>query len=83
MKTKGIHEVAVTGLLLVFPCPADAKEPVIIFHAGSLMLLQLAEKYYNQPGPYERLIANRPQSNVRLKSVELVSLLKTGKMDYL
>ena len=48
----------------------------------SLMVLQLAEKYYNEPGLYDRLIANRPQKNVRPKSVELVSLLKTGNMDY-
>jgi molybdate/tungstate transport system substrate-binding protein len=48
----------------------------------SLMVLQLAEKFYNQPGLYDRVIANRPQANVRPKSVELVSLLKTGNMDY-
>ncbi|WP_319407249.1 tungstate ABC transporter substrate-binding protein WtpA [uncultured Desulfosarcina sp.] len=48
----------------------------------SLMVLQLAEKFYNQPGLYDRLIANRPEKNVRPKSVELVSLLKTGNMDY-
>ena len=48
----------------------------------SLMVLQLAEKYYNLPGLYERLIANRPKKNIRPKSVELVSLLKTGNMDY-
>ena len=48
----------------------------------SLMVLQLAEKYYNQPGLYDQLIANRPEKNVRPKSVELVSLLKTGNMDY-
>ena len=48
----------------------------------SLMVLQLAEKYTNQPGLYDRLIANRPEKNVRPKSVELVSLLKTGNMDY-
>jgi molybdate/tungstate transport system substrate-binding protein len=48
----------------------------------SLMILQLAEKYYNMPGLYDRLIANRPQENVRPKAKELVSLLKTGKMDY-
>jgi molybdate/tungstate transport system substrate-binding protein len=46
------------------------------------MVLQLAEKYYKVPGLYDRLIANRPQKNVRPKSVELVSLLKTGNMDY-
>jgi molybdate/tungstate transport system substrate-binding protein len=48
----------------------------------SLMVLQLAEIFYNQPGLYDRLIANRPEKNVRPKSVELVSLLKTGNMDY-
>jgi len=48
----------------------------------SLMVLQLAEKYYNQPGLYDRLLANRPKKNVRPKSVELVNLLKTGNMDY-
>jgi molybdate/tungstate transport system substrate-binding protein len=48
----------------------------------SLIVLQLAEKFYNQPGLYDRLIANRPRANVRPKSVELVSLLKTGNMDY-
>ena len=48
----------------------------------SLMVLQLAEKYYNKPGLYDRLIANRPEANVRPKSVELVSLLNTGNMDY-
>ncbi|HDQ40249.1 MAG TPA: tungstate ABC transporter substrate-binding protein WtpA [Desulfonatronum sp.] len=48
----------------------------------SLMVIQLAEKFHNQPGLYDRLIANRPKANVRPKSVELVSLLKTGNMDY-
>lgn len=48
----------------------------------SLMVLQLAEKYYHRPGLYDRLMANRPKKNVRPKSVELVSLLQTGHMDY-
>ncbi|MGA6924765.1 MAG: tungstate ABC transporter substrate-binding protein WtpA [Desulfosarcina sp.] len=48
----------------------------------SLMVLQLAEKYYDKPGLYDGLMANRPEKNVRPKSVELVSLLKTGNMDY-
>ena len=48
----------------------------------SLMVLQLAEKYYNQPRLSDRLIANRPEKNVRTKAVELVSLLNTGDMDY-
>lgn len=48
----------------------------------SLMVLQLAEKHYSVSGLYDKLIANRPKENVRPKSVELVSLLKTGNMDY-
>jgi len=48
----------------------------------SLMVLQLAEKYYNLPRLYDKLLANRPIENVRPKSVELVSLLQTGNMDY-
>jgi len=48
----------------------------------SLMVLQLAERYYKQPGLYQKLLANRPEANIRPKSVELVNLLKTGHMDY-
>jgi molybdate/tungstate transport system substrate-binding protein len=48
----------------------------------SLMVLQLAEKFTHQPGLYDRLIANRPKANVLPKAAQLVSLLKTGKMDY-
>ncbi|MDK2847709.1 MAG: molybdate/tungstate transport system substrate-binding protein [Desulfuromonadales bacterium] len=48
----------------------------------SLMVLQLAEKFYNQPGLYEKLLANRPEANVRPKAVELITLLQNGDMDY-
>jgi len=48
----------------------------------SLMVMQLAEKFYGKPGLYERLLANRPQQNVRPKSVELIALLESGNMDY-
>jgi molybdate/tungstate transport system substrate-binding protein len=48
----------------------------------SLMVLQLAEKFYQKPGLYEKVLANRPEANVRPKSVELISLLESGDMDY-
>ncbi|MDD5724244.1 MAG: tungstate ABC transporter substrate-binding protein WtpA [Syntrophales bacterium] len=48
----------------------------------SLMVMQLAEKALGKPGLYGRLLANRPEENVRPKSVELISLLQTGNMDY-
>ncbi len=48
----------------------------------SLMVLQLAERFYGVDGLFEKLLANRPQKNIRPKSVELVNLLKSGNMDY-
>jgi len=48
----------------------------------SLMVIQLAEKALKKPGLYKKLLANRPKENVRPKSVELISLLQTGNMDY-
>ncbi|MDY7001196.1 MAG: tungstate ABC transporter substrate-binding protein WtpA [Thermodesulfobacteriota bacterium] len=48
----------------------------------SLMVLQLAEKFYNKPGLYDKLVANRPKENIRPKSVELIALLQSGNMDY-
>jgi len=48
----------------------------------ALMVLQLAEKFHKKPGLNEALLANRPLKNVRPKSVELVSLLQAGHMDY-
>jgi molybdate/tungstate transport system substrate-binding protein len=48
----------------------------------ALMVMQLAERHYGIPGLYDRLLANRPEANVRPKSVDLVSLLQTGNMDY-
>jgi len=48
----------------------------------SLMVMQLAEKHYKIPGLYKALVANRPEENIRPKSVDLISLLQTGNMDY-
>jgi len=48
----------------------------------ALMVMQLAEKFYNKKGLYGKLLSNRPKENIRPKSVELVSLMQTGNMDY-
>lgn len=48
----------------------------------ALMVLQLAEDYYEIADFYNKAIANRPKENVRPKAVELVSLLQTGNMDF-
>lgn len=48
----------------------------------SLMVLQLAQIYYKKPDLYNKLLANRPQENVRPRSAELISMLQAGAMDY-
>ena len=48
----------------------------------SLMVWQLAEKYYNMPGLYQQLQdAVKPES-VRPKATELVTMVQAGDMDY-
>ncbi|WP_034640173.1 tungstate ABC transporter substrate-binding protein WtpA [Desulfovibrio inopinatus] len=48
----------------------------------SLMVLQLAEKYYDKPGLYDALLKNRPEENVLPKAAGLLKLLESGKLDY-
>ena len=48
----------------------------------SLMVLQLAEKHYKMEGLNENLLKARKKEWVRPKSVELISLLQSGNMDY-
>lgn len=48
----------------------------------TLMLWQLAERYYGQPGLYEALQAHCPPENIRPKAVELLALLQSGDLDY-
>lgn len=49
----------------------------------TLLVLQLAEKYYRQPGLYRRLLAHMPQRDVRPKESDLVGLLQAGELDYI
>ena len=48
----------------------------------TLLLLQLAEDYYGIPGLAVSLIENRDERNIRPRSVELISLLESGHLDY-
>ncbi len=48
----------------------------------SLMVIQLAERYYKVPGLYKKLLNGPSIRIVRPKSVELIALLTTGNMDY-
>ncbi len=48
----------------------------------TLMVFQLAERYYHQPGLAAALKRAAPARNMRPKEVELVALLEAGELDY-
>lgn len=48
----------------------------------TLMVWQLAELYYHQPGLYSRLRERCPSENIRPKETDLIPLLQSGDMDY-
>src|SRR5688572_25689605 len=48
----------------------------------SLLVMQLAERYYRQPDLADRLDRAVPPRNVRPKEIDLVALLETGELDY-
>ena len=48
----------------------------------SLLVMQLAERYYRQPGLGGRLTRAIPPRNIRPKEIDLVALLETGELDY-
>ncbi len=48
----------------------------------SILSWKLAELKYEKEGLYQQLRDNCPEKNIRPKSVELISLLETGTLDY-
>jgi molybdate/tungstate transport system substrate-binding protein len=49
----------------------------------TLLVWQLAEKYYQVPGLYQKLMEGCPQKNIRPKETDLIALLEVGEIDYL
>ncbi|HEX6807260.1 MAG TPA: extracellular solute-binding protein [Gemmatimonadaceae bacterium] len=49
----------------------------------TLLTLQLAERYYELPGLYDRLMTLSPARNVRPKEADLVGVLQAGEFDYI
>jgi molybdate/tungstate transport system substrate-binding protein len=49
----------------------------------SLLVMQLAERYYSAPGLAQRLLAASPVRNVRPNEAALVALLEAGEFDYI
>lgn len=48
----------------------------------TLLLFQLAERHYGEPGLAQRLEASSPPTHVRPKSAELVALVQARELDY-
>ena len=48
----------------------------------TLIVWQLAERYYRQPGLAQRLAAQCPAANIRPHNINLISLLQGGELDY-
>jgi molybdate/tungstate transport system substrate-binding protein len=49
---------------------------------NTLIAWKLAERYYNRPGLYDRLLAAVPAGNIRPDSTALLGLLAAGELDY-
>ncbi len=49
----------------------------------TVQMLDLAEKYYNQPGLASAILANAPKTNMRDTETELIAALQSGQIDYL
>lgn len=48
----------------------------------ALLVMQLAERYYRQPGLSDRMRRAIPPRNIRPKEIDLVALLETAELDY-
>ncbi len=49
----------------------------------TVQMLQLAERYYHQPGLAAKILANAPKTNMRDTETELIAALQSGQIDYL
>jgi len=49
----------------------------------TLLLLQLAERHYRQPGLAKALLTHAPNRNIRPNAAELAALLQAGELDYI
>ncbi len=48
----------------------------------TLLVWQLAERHYDEPGLYAKLDEHCPEEHVRPKETDLIALLQSGDMDY-
>lgn len=86
-KSKGAGEIDSTNWFKVIARPGvevgrsdPQKDP-----SGyrTLLVWQLAEKHYKQPGLYDRMLKAAPPKNIRAREADQVALLQTGELDYI
>jgi molybdate/tungstate transport system substrate-binding protein len=49
----------------------------------TVQMLNLAERFYNEPGLEQKVLANAPPANMRDTETSLISALQLGQIDYL
>lgn len=49
----------------------------------TLIMFQLAERYYKKPGLASALLSHAPERNIRPNAAELAALLAAGELDYI
>ncbi|MFO7980678.1 MAG: tungstate ABC transporter substrate-binding protein WtpA [Candidatus Aminicenantes bacterium] len=49
----------------------------------TVLCWKLAEKHYEKPGLFDKLVENCSEKNIRPKEVDLLALLETGELDYI
>src|SRR5262249_11514454 len=49
----------------------------------TLLMFQLAERYYKKPGLAKSLLDHAPDRNIRPNAAELAALLAAGELDYI
>lgn len=49
----------------------------------TLLMFQLAERFYRKPGLAKALLDHAPERNIRPNAAELAALLATGELDYI
>ncbi len=85
-RSEGAEDITATNWWRVLQCPQvrwGHSDPTLD-PAGyrSLMVFQLAERHYRQPGLAARLSAAIPSRHIRPKSADLIALLQVGELDY-
>ena len=86
-RSKGASEITADNWTRVLRRPdvEVGRTDPLLAPAGyrTLLMLELAERYYRQPRLSAALLANAPARNVRANAADLAGLLAAGELDYI